>query len=280
MALKTLSKRDRHPVAMVILCLFAGMVIFPFYWLLRSSLMSDIEINTVPILWLPQTFYFGNFVRAMTAAPFHLYFRNSLFIAAVNIVGCLFSSSFVAYGFARLRFKGKNFWFTLLLSTMMIPGAVTMIPTFLIWNTIGGYNTYWPLTLGSFLGGGAFNIFLIRQFYYGIPKDYDESAFVDGANYLTIYWRIILPMAKPVLCTIGVFTFMSSWNDFLGPLIYLKDDVLRTVSLGLYTFVGQHLTKYNLLLAASTVSTIPMIVMFFFAQRFFIEGVTFTGIKG
>ncbi|MDR0730225.1 MAG: carbohydrate ABC transporter permease, partial [Treponema sp.] len=174
----------------------------------------------------------------------------------------------------------RTFWFTLLLSTMMIPGAVTMIPTFLIWNAIGGYNTYWPLTLGSFLGGGAFNIFLIRQFYYGIPKDYDESAFVDGANYLQIYWKIILPMAKPVLCTIGVFTFMAAWNDFLGPLIYIKDDALRTVSLGLYTFVGQHLTKYNLMLAASTVSTIPMIVIFFFAQRFFIQGVTFTGLKG
>jgi multiple sugar transport system permease protein len=280
MTLKTKSKRDRHPVAMVILCLFAGVVIFPFYWLVRSALMSDIEINTVPILWLPSKFYFENFYKAMTVAPFHIYFRNSLFIAAVNIVGCLFSSSFVAYGFARLRFKGRTFWFTLLLSTMMIPGAVTMIPTFLIWNGIGAFNTYWPLTAGAFFGGGAFNIFLIRQFYYGIPKDYDESAFVDGANYLQIYLKIILPMAKPVLCTIGVFTFMGAWNDFLGPLIYIKDDSLRTVSLGLYSFIGRYVTKYNLLLAASTVSTIPMIVIFFFAQRFFIEGVTFTGLKG
>jgi multiple sugar transport system permease protein len=273
-------KRNNHTVSLIILILFSVVMIFPFYWLLRSALMTDVEINTVPIKWLPSKFLFDNFYKSMTVAPFHLYFRNSLFLAAVNVVGNILSSSFVAFGFARLRFRGRGFWFALLLSTMMIPGAVTMIPSFLIWKTVGAYNTFWPLTLGAFFGGGAFNIFLVRQFYYGIPKDYDEVAFVDGANYLTIYWKIIMPMAKPVLCTIGVFTFMGVWNDFLGPLLYLDKIELRTVTLGLYVFVGQYVTKYNLMLAASTVSAIPMIIMFFFAQRFFIEGITFTGLKG
>jgi multiple sugar transport system permease protein len=242
--------------------------------------MTDREINTVPIKWLPANFLFDNFYKAMTAAPFHLYFRNSIIITALCVIGNVISSSFVAFGFARLRFKGRGFWFALLLATMMIPFAVTMIPTFLIWNFLGAFNTFYPLTIPAFFGGGAFNIFLVRQFYMGIPKDYDEVAFVDGANYFTIYRRIILPMAKPVLCTVGVFTFMGTWNDFLGPLLYLDNTRLRTVTLGLYVFVGQYLTKFNLMLAASTVTIIPMIIMFFFAQRFFIQGITFSGLKG
>jgi multiple sugar transport system permease protein len=273
-------KRSRHLVPFIILIAFSVMMLFPFYWLIRSSLMTDVEINTVPIKWLPAKLLFSNYRRALTAAPFHLYFRNSIIITVVNVAGNILSASFVAFGFARLRFKGRSLWFALLLSTMMIPQAVTMIPSFLIWKTVGAFNTFWPLMVPAFFGGGAFNIFLTRQFYMGIPRDYDEVAFVDGANYFTIYWKILMPMAKPVLCTIGVFTFMGTWNDFLGPLLYLDKTQLRTVTLGLFVFVGQYVTKYNLMLAASAVSTVPMIIVFFFAQRFFIEGITFTGLKG
>ncbi|MDR2079924.1 MAG: carbohydrate ABC transporter permease [Treponema sp.] len=273
-------KRNNHFVAMIVLVLFSVVLLFPFYWLIRSSLMTDREINTVPLMWLPKTFMWENFPKALSTAPFATYYRNTLTIVVINVVGNILSCSFVAFGFARLRFKGRGFWFALLLSTMMIPGAVTMIPSFIMWKTVGAFNTFLPLTIPAFFGGGAFNIFLVRQFYYGIPKDYDESAFVDGANYFTIYSRILLPLAKPVLCTIGVFTFMGAWNDFLGPLLYLDKTELRTVTLGLYVFIGQYVTKYNYLLAASTVATIPMIIMFFFAQRFFIQGVTFTGLKG
>ncbi len=182
-------------------------------------------------------------------------------------------------GFSRMRFMGKNLWFALLLSTMMIPQTVLMIPQFLIWQAVGAYNTFIPLTLPCFFGS-AFHVFLVRQFYAGIPKEYDEAALVDGANYLTIYAKIIVPMAKPVLCTVAVFTFMNTWNDFMGPLLYLDKENLKTVSLALQNFMGQHRSEWNLLMALSSVITLPMIVVYFMAQRYFIEGITFSGLKG
>ena len=154
-----------------------------------------------------------------------------------------------------------------------------MIPQFLIWQAVGGYNTFLPLTVPCFFGS-AFNVFLVRQFYTGIPKEYDEAALVDGANYFVIYSRIILPMAKPVLCTVGVFTFMNTWNDFMGPLLYLDKPELKTVSLALQNFMGQHTSQWNLLMAVATVITVPMIAVYFAAQRYFIEGITFSGLKG
>jgi multiple sugar transport system permease protein len=254
-------------------------MLFPFLWLVRSSFMTEREIMTVPLKWLPAHFNFKNFSSAMKSAPFSLYFRNSFILVVLNVVGQILSSSFIAFGFARLQFKGRNLWFALLLSTMMIPYTVVMIPQFIFWKTVGAYNTFVPLFLTSFFGH-AFNIFLVRQFYLGIPRDYDEAALVDGANYFSIYARIILPMAKPALCSVGVFTFMSTWNDFLGPLLYLDKPTLKTVSLGLQVFVGQYTSHFNLLMAASTLATIPMIIIFFAAQRYFIEGISFSGLKG
>jgi multiple sugar transport system permease protein len=215
----------------------------------------------------------------MKAAPFSLYFRNSVFLVVTNMIGAILSSSFVAFGFGRLKFKGQGVLFALLVSTMMIPGTVLMIPQFVGWRSVGAYNTFLPLTLPAFFGS-AFYVFLLRQFLMGIPKDYDEAAFVDGANYFTIYWRVIMPLSKPALCTVGVFTFMGVWNDFMGPLLYLEKQYLRTVALGLQVFVGQYRTQTNFLMAASTLAVIPMIVLFFMAQRYFIEGITFSGLKG
>lgn len=272
-------KRKSRIVSMIILVLLSAVMLFPFYWMMRSSFMTNREITTVPIKWIPNQFLFDNYIGAFTIAPFSQYFLNSTIIVVINMIGHLFSSSFIAFGFTRLKFKGRNFWFAILLSTMMIPYTVLMIPQFVFWNAVGAYNSFWPLTLPSFFGS-AFNVFLVRQFYMEIPKEYDEAALVDGANYRTIYRRIILPMAKPAMCTVGVFTFMNSWNDFMGPLLYLDKDQLKTVSLGLQYFMGQHNSQWNLMMAAATVITIPMIIVYFFAQRYFIEGITFSGLKG
>ena len=241
--------------------------------------MTNREIMTTPIQWLPSHYDLENFKKAFERAPFGKYCINSAIIVLINMVGCILSSSFIAFGFSRLRFPGRKLWFALLLSTMMIPQTVLMIPQFLIWQSVGAYNTFIPLTVPCFFGN-AFNVFLVRQFYAGIPKEYDEAALVDGASYFTIYSKILVPMAKPVLCSVGVFTFMSTWNDFMGPLLYLDKENLKTVSLALQNFMGQHNSEWNLMMALSTVITLPMIVVYFMAQRYFIEGITFSGLKG
>jgi multiple sugar transport system permease protein len=266
-------------VSKIFLILLSAIMLFPFVWLVRSSFMTEREIMTVPIKWLPAKMSFRNFSDAVKSAPFGIYFRNSGILVCVNVIGQILSSSFIAFGFARLRFRGRDIWFCLLLSTMMIPYTVLMIPQFIGWKTVGAYNTFAPLILPAFFGH-AFNVFLIRQFYLGIPKDYDEAALVDGAHYFTIYRRIIMPMSKPALCSVGVFTFMSTWNDFIGPLLYLDKPNLKTASLGLQIFIGQYTSHFNLLMAASTLATLPMILIFFLAQRYFIEGITFSGLKG
>ena len=272
-------KKKVKVISYFLLVILAVMMLFPFFWMVRSSFMTNREITTVPIQWIPSQFNLDNFVEAFTKDSFGRYFLNSIIIVGINMVGAVFSASFIGFGFARLKFKGRNVWFALLLSTMMIPYTVLMIPQFLIWQAVGGYNTFLPLTIPCFFGT-AFNVFLVKQFYSGIPKEYDEAALVDGANYFVIYSKIILPMAKPVLCTVGVFTFMNTWNDFMGPLLYLDRPELKTVSLALQNFMGQHTSQWNLLMAVATVITIPMIIVYFAAQRYFIEGITFSGMKG
>ena len=266
-------------IAYILLILISIAMLFPFFWMVRSAFMTNREIMTTPIQWLPSHYDLENFKKAFERAPFGKYFINSAIIVLINMVGCILSSSFIAFGFSRLRFPGRKLWFALLLSTMMIPQTVLMIPQFLIWQSVGAYNTFIPLTVPCFFGN-AFNVFLVRQFYAGIPKEYDEAALVDGANYFVIYLRIIVPMAKPVLCTVGVFTFMNTWNDFMGPLLYLDKENLKTVSLALQNFMGQHNSEWNLMMALSSVITLPMIVVYFMAQRYFIEGITFSGLKG
>ena len=275
-----MKKKNRGKIiSYLVLAAISILMLFPFFWMVRSSFMTNREIMTVPIQWLPSHYNLDNFRDAFARAPFSRYFVNSGIIVLINMIGSILSASFIAFGFSRLRFTGKNFWFALLLSTMMIPQTVLMIPQFLIWQAVGAYNTFVPLTLPCFFGS-AFNVFLVRQFYAGIPKEYDEAALVDGANYFVIYLRIIVPMAKPVLCTVGVFTFMNTWNDFMGPLLYLDKENLKTVSLALQNFMGQHNSEWNLMMALSSVITLPMIVVYFMAQRYFIEGITFSGLKG
>lgn len=263
----------------IILVVLSIVCIFPFFWLLRSSFMSSMEIFAVPMQWFPRRLRFENYSLAFTAFPFAAYFMNTLIVVVLNMVGCILSSSFIAFGFSRIHFKGKNVWFALLLSTMIIPVPSMLIPQFIGWKSVGAYNSYWPLVLPSFFGI-AFFVFLLRQFYYTIPRSYDEAVFLDGGSYLTVYAKIFIPLSKPALTTVGVFTFVYNWNDFIGPLIYVSSSDKYPLALGLQAFIGQYISDWNLLMAASTVVIVPMIIIFFFAQQYFIEGITFSGLKG
>ena len=197
----------------------------------------------------------------------------------LTIVGQVFSCSLVAYAFARLQWPGRELWFGILLATMMLPGQVTMIPVFMIFRALGWYNTLKALWVPSFFGS-AFFIFMLRQFMKGIPRDLEEAAKIDGCSFFGIYWRIILPLIKPALAAVAIFTFMNTWNDFMGPLIYINDQRLYPLALGLFDFRSEHSSEYGMLMAASTLMALPVIAIFFLAQRYFIQGVTLTGMKG
>jgi multiple sugar transport system permease protein len=257
-----------------------GLLFFlPFYWLVMTSLKSDTEVFAMPPVWVPQTLLWGNFLRAVHYVPFFLYLKNTVVICVLSVIGTLFSSSLVAYSFARIRWPGRDALFLVLLATMMLPGQVTMIPVFAIFRSRGWIDTIKPLVVPSFLGS-AFFIFMLRQFFMTIPLELSDAARIDGCTEWGIYQRIILPLSRPALATVGLFTFIGVWNDFNGPLIYLNDESKATLSLGLQQFVSQHGAEWSLLMAASTLMTIPIILIFFFAQRTFVEGITLTGVKG
>ena len=254
-------------------------IMMPVFWMVSSALKPNHEIFLYPPQWIPQPPQWDNFVKAMTALPFDVYFRNTLIIEIGTIVGTVFSCSIVAYGFARLEAPGRNFWFIVLLSTMMLPGVVTMIPVYLIFRQLGWVNTFLPLIVPNWFGS-AFYIFLLRQFFMTIPRDFEEAARIDGANTWQIITRIVLPLSKPALATVTIFTFMGVWNDFMGPLIYLNKPETYTLALGLNFFKGQYTSDWNMLMAASLVMMLPLVLLFFAAQKAFIEGITLTGIKG
>lgn len=208
-----------------------------------------------------------------------LYLWNTVYITLLSILGTLFSSSLVAYSFARLRWPGRDMLFVVLLATMMLPGAVTMIPVFLIFRALGWVDTLRPLWVQSFFGG-AFSVFLLRQFFMTIPMELEDAAKIDGCSYFGIYWRIMLPLIKPALAALTIMTFMASWNDFMRPLIYINSPEKMPLAYALQLFQGAHVTEFGLLMAASTLVVMPVVLVFFFTQRYFIQGITLTGIKG
>ena len=238
-----------------------------------ESLSAVLEIN----------FSIQNYIDALSkdlgGATFFTFFRNSILLVVLNLIGHFFSVTLVAYAFARLRAPGKNFLFMLLLATMMLPSPVMLIPTFEIFQKLGMINTLWPLFIRSFFGN-AFLIFLLRQFFMPIPMELEEAARIDGASTLQVLRKIILPLSMPALATVGIFTFWWTWNSFFEPYVYLSSPQQYTVSLGLAFFKGQYNTSFHLLMAASMVVILPIIVIFFFAQRYFIEGIQLTGLKG
>ena len=262
------------------LALVSLVLILPFLWIISTSLKGDEDIFTTPPQWIPTDIRWENYSDVFDRMPYLIYFRNSVFVTVMTIVGVVISSSLVAYAFACLRWPGRNALFIFVLATMMLPMQVTMIPMFVLFKEIGWLNTYKPLIVPAFFGGGAFNIFLLRQFFLTIPKELFEAARIDGCSEFRIYWNIVLPLAKPALATVAILTFMFSWNDFLGPLIYLSDQLKGTIALGLALFVGQHQTEWGMLMAASVLMMIPMVLIFFFFQRYFIKGFVMSGIKG
>lgn len=259
----------------------ACIMLLPFLWLVSSSVKEELAIFRYPPQWIPDPFKFSNYVEMWTARPFLTYVTNSILLVLINEVAVLGSASLVAYGFARLDFPGRNFWFSVVIATMMLPGIVLLVPTFILFTRLHWVDTFLPLTVPAFFGGGAFNIFLLRQFFRSIPADLADAARIDGCNEFGIYMRIMLPLAKAALATIAVFVFIGVWNDFTGPLLYLsKSQEKFTVALGLATFQTEFRTRWDLLMAASTAMLLPIVAIFFFAQRFFIQGIVTTGLKG
>lgn len=251
----------------------------PFYWLFRSSLMEMSQIFVMPPIWIPNPVQFQNYIDALTILPFLRYFLNTTTIVIFTVTGVVLTSSISAYGFSRVKWPGRDLAFGLILSSMMLPYAVTLIPTFIGWKLLNGMDTYLPLIVPSWFGGGAFNIFLLRQFYMTIPRDLDESAFIDGAGHFRIYAQIILPLTKPALIVVGLFAFMGTWNDFLGPLVYLSTDTKYTLALGLQQFQGLYNAQWHLMMAAASMVLLPIIIVFLIGQKYFIEGIAMTGLK-
>ena len=263
----------------VMLCFGAALFSIPFIWTVSTALKTNDQVFAVPPQWIPHPIEWGNFRRAWTELPFPTFVGNTLFLTVIGTFGQVISASLVAYGFARFKFRGRNLLFYLMLSTMMLPSQVTMIPLFLLWRQLHLIDTFVPLVLPAFFGGGAFNIFLLRQFFLTIPRELDEAAMLDGCSPLMIWWRILLPLARPALISVVLFSFLAHWDDFMGPLIYLNSAEKYTVSLGLRMFQDQFGTELNLLMAASLIHILPTIVLFFVAQRYFIKGIALTGLK-
>ncbi len=262
--------------------LLAGSILMmmPLIWMLSSSLKLETRVFEYPPRLIPEPARFANYVDALTYKPFHLYLRNTVFLVTMNEIAVLFTASFCAYGFARVDFKGRSFWFTVLLAVMMLPGIVLMVPSFVIFSRLHWIDTFLPLVIPPFFGGGAFNIFLLRQFFRSIPEDLADCARIDGCNEFGIYARVMLPLAKPALTTVAIFTFIGAWNNFMGPLLYFNSSENYTVSIGLAMFRSVMRTRWDLLMAASAAMTVPMIIVFFAAQRYFVQGIVLTGLKG
>ena len=265
----------RHLTLIAIGLFFA----LPFYWLVSTAIKPDSQIFHMPPVWVPHPAQWGNFGRAVRYIPFALYTWNTLRICLLSVLGTVISCSLVAYSLSKIRWRGRDLVFYSLLATMLLPGQVTLIPSFAIFKWLGWIGTILPLVVPSFFGS-AFSIFLLRQFFLTIPNELSDAARIDGCSEFGIYRRVILPLAKPALATVGLFTFISAWNDFLGPLLYLTDERTYTLSLGLQRFVSQHDAEWAMLMAASTIMTVPIIVLFFFTQKTFIQGIAVTGIKG
>ena len=268
-------------IGLYLLMTFLGIVfLVPMIWLTSTSLKAQGQVFAYPPVWVPDPVQWVNYAEAMSRAPLLVWLSNTVVITFFALLGTLLTSSLVAFGFARLRFPGRRVLFVLLLSTMMLPDVVTLVPQFILFRSLGWVDTFLPLTVPAFLGGGAFNIFLVRQFYLTIPRDFDEAARIDGASNLRIWWHIMLPLSRPVLIAVGIFSFVYHWNDFLLPLIYLQSEGNKTLALGLRAFISPTDASWNISMAASMFLVIPVLIVFFVAQRQFIRGVVMTGIQG
>ncbi len=272
----SVNRQSKKMLSYVLMTVIGIILLIPLLWMVFTSLKPMEEIVRYPPTFFPEKIVWENYLDTIVAFPFWRYARNTLFITVLVVIGNVLSNSFIAYGFAKLDFPGKKLMFALVLSTMMIPGFVTMIPQYVLFSKIGWVGTYLPLIVPSFFGN-AFNIFLMRQFYLSINNELIEAAEIDGANHLYIWSHLMLPLTKPALITIAINSFNAAWNDFLGPLLYIQDQEKYTLQIGLQVFQNQATTQWNYLMAGATLVLIPTILLFFFAQRYFIEGMDLTG---
>lgn len=269
-----------HLVIHIVLIAVGLFFLLPFFWMLSTALKSDAQIFVNPPVWIPDPIKWDNFYRAVTAIPFFKYMGNTGTVAFMDVLGTVIACPLVAYGLSRLEWKGRDLLFFITISVMMIPYEVTMIPQFIMFSKFNMVGTYLPLFLPAFFGGRPFMIFLLRQSFMNLPRDLEDAARIDGASELCIYAKIVLPLVVPGILTVGLFRFMNTWNDFLGPLLYLSDETKYTLTIGLQMFTTQYKTEWALLMAASLLVTLPVIIVYFFVQKRFIEGISFSGIKG
>ena len=276
----TRRQRNLRNSTLTHLVLLVGVVLMfvPLVWTLSTSLKSPGEVYQFPPTWIPQEILWSNYVKAVTAIPFFLYLWNTVVITALSVIGKVVSITLVAFSFARLRWWGRNFMFVVMLATMMLPPHITLIPQFILFKWWGWIDTFLPLIVPAFFGG-PYLTFLVRQYLLTIPRELDDAARIDGCSDFGLYWRIIMPLSKPAILIVVIFVFNGTWNEFLLPLIYLQSSNLFTLALGLRMFQGEASTSWNLLMAASLLSMLPVIILFFATQRYFIQGVVFTGVK-
>lgn len=280
----TANQRVRFGKSGVYIMLIMGALVFtlPLIIMIFTSFKSFGEISSYPPTFFPNEWIVTNYQEAWTFpnTDFPRWTFNTILILAGTLPGVLLTSSLVAYGFARLKFPGRNMWFFLTLASVMLPPQVTLIPLYILFHQLGWLDTFLPLIVPSWFGGGALNIFLMRQFFMGIPRDLDEAALMDGAGHITIWWKLYVPLSRPVMVTVALLTTLNIWNDFLGPLVYLTSPQNYTLALGLNRFQGQFVTRSDYIMAISTLMVIPMVIMFIFAQRYIIKGFITSGLKG
>lgn len=260
------------------LTVLAFLVAVPFLWMVSSSLKFDNEVFSFPIQWIPIHFRWENYINIWKQIPFVTFYKNTAKLSIIITLLQLFTSSFAAYGFAKMKFPGRNALFIGYIATIAVPWQVYMVPQFIMMNKVGLVDTHMSIIfLQAFT---AFGVFLLRQFYLSIPEELSEAARIDGLSEYGIYFKIIMPLSKPALATLTIFTFVNTWNDYLGPMIYLSSTNLKTIQLGLRMFITQYDANYGLIMAASVTSVIPILIVFFLTQRFFIEGIATSGLKG
>ena len=276
---RTIRERLGKLVVHAVLVIGAAILMTPLAWMLSTSLKPLGKVFFFPPEWIPNPPLWSNYVEVFQVVPFARYVFNTATITLFDVVGKVISCSLVAFSFARLRWRFRDALFVLMLATMMLPHQVTMIPQFVLYRHLGWIDTYLPLVLPNWFGG-PFLTFLLRQFFMTIPLELDDAARIDGASIFGIYWRIMLPLAKPAVAAVAIFMFNSAWNAFLLPLIYLHSREKYTIALGLRSFQDQYYTEWHLLMGASLIAMMPVLLIFFFAQKYFIQGIVFTGVKG
>ncbi|MEZ4867030.1 MAG: carbohydrate ABC transporter permease [Caldilineaceae bacterium] len=266
-------------IAYLLLIFTAVTMLFPFYWMVATSFKSEARVFAFPPDWIPNPAILSNYTYILTELPFARYTYNSAKISSLWTLGIILSSSLAAYAFARVRFWGRETLFVITLAALMIPGQITMIPLYVVMTRIGWVDTHLPLIVPAYLGS-AFGIFLIRQYFMTIPQELNDAAKIDGCSHFGIYWRIMLPLAKAVLATLALLSFMGSWNDLLGPVIYLFDEELFTLPLALTRFRGMYYTAWANMMAGATITLLPILIVFLFTQQYFVRGVVLSGLKG